>query len=104
MRMRAVSLMVAGCVAMSAGAAQAAEYVYGSWVGPKNPVLAKGIVPYFQAVEKDTGGSLTWKILAGGQLFGPGHPGGHSWPDRGCRGAGHSGVHAQGTARGERRI
>src|SRR3972149_6422653 len=71
MRMRVISLMAASCVAAAVSAtAQAAEYVYGSWVGPNNPVLAKGIVPYFQAVENDTGGSLKWRILAGGQLFG----------------------------------
>lgn len=71
MRKRVISLMAAGCVAVSVSATgHAAEYVYGSWVGPNNPVLAKGIVPYFEAVEKDTGGSLKWKILAGGQLFG----------------------------------
>jgi len=71
MRTRLISLTVAACLAAAVTATvQAEEYVYGSWVGPNNPVLAKGIVPYFQAVEKDTGGSLKWKILAGGQLFG----------------------------------
>lgn len=71
MRNRVISLLAAGCVAGSFGAAsQAAEYVYGSWSGPSNPVLAKGVVPYFAAVEKDTGGSMKWKVLAGGQLFG----------------------------------
>ena len=71
MRARVISLMAAGCVAASVGTpAQAAEYVYGSWSGPNNPVLAKGVVPYFEQIDKDTGGSMKWKVLAGGQLFG----------------------------------
>ncbi|MGI9380878.1 MAG: C4-dicarboxylate TRAP transporter substrate-binding protein [Methyloligellaceae bacterium] len=48
----------------------AAEYIYGSWNGPKNAVIKDGVVPYLQAVEKETGGSLKWKVIAGGQLFG----------------------------------
>ena len=71
MRMRAIGMMAAGCTAATLSlAVHSAEYVFGSWVGPNNPVLAKGIVPYFAALEKDTGGSLKWKVLAGGQLFG----------------------------------
>jgi len=51
-------------------AAPAKEYVYGSWNGPKNVVLTKGVAPYLKAVEKETAGSMTWKLIAGAQLFG----------------------------------
>ena len=43
MRTRVISLLAAGCTALWAGAtAHAAEYVYGSWVGPNNAVLEIG--------------------------------------------------------------
>ena len=48
----------------------AKEYIYGSWNAPKNVVISEGVAPYLKQVERDTGGSMTWKILAGGQLFG----------------------------------
>lgn len=48
----------------------AKEFIYGSWNSPKNVVLSKGIVPYLKRVEKTSGGSMTWKVLAGAQLFG----------------------------------
>ncbi|UCE31457.1 MAG: C4-dicarboxylate TRAP transporter substrate-binding protein [Burkholderiales bacterium] len=71
MRIRVICLLAAGCVAASvATASSAAEYVYGSWSGPNNAVLTQGVVPYFAALEKDTQGSMQWKVLAGGQLFG----------------------------------
>jgi TRAP-type transport system periplasmic protein len=53
-----------------ASPASAKVYVYGSWNGPKNVVLVQGVAPYLKAVEKDTGGSLKWKLIAGAQLFG----------------------------------
>lgn len=51
-------------------AASADEYVYGSWNGPKNVVLTEGVGPYLEAVEKETGGAMKWKLIAGAQLFG----------------------------------
>ncbi len=47
-----------------------AEYIYGSWNGPKNAVIKDGVKPYLDAVTKETGGTIKWKIIAGGQLFG----------------------------------
>ena len=61
----ALTLAAAGSSAVGA-----AEYIYGSWNGPKNAVIKDGVVPYLQAVEKEAGGSLKWKVIAGGQLFG----------------------------------
>ena len=60
----------AAALAMAGQPASAAEYVYGSWNSPKNVVLTQGVGPYLAAVTKETGGSLKWKTLAGGQLFG----------------------------------
>ena len=57
-------------LAFAAQPASAAEYVYGSWNGPKNVVLTEGVAPYLKAVTEETGGSLKWKLLAGAQLFG----------------------------------
>lgn len=62
--------VLAAAVSISASAGAAKDYVYGSWNSPKNVVLVHGVVPYLKAIEKETGGSLKWKILAGGQLFG----------------------------------
>ena len=46
----------------------AAEFVYGSWVAAKHGVNTAGLEPFFKAVEKDTGGAVKWRLLAGGQL------------------------------------
>lgn len=67
---RILLMPFAAAMAFAAQPAAAAEYVYGSWNGPKNVVLTEGVGPYLEAVTKETGGSLTWKVLAGGQLFG----------------------------------
>ncbi|MDE0059217.1 MAG: C4-dicarboxylate TRAP transporter substrate-binding protein [Defluviicoccus sp.] len=61
---------VAVALAFAGQPASAAEYVYGSWNSPKNVVLTEGVAPYLEAVTKETGGSLKWKLLAGAQLFG----------------------------------
>lgn len=68
-RLSLVSFLAA-VVCLSVSGASAKEYIYASWNAPKNAVLVYGIVPYLKEVEKATGGSLTWKVLAGGQLFG----------------------------------
>ena len=57
-------------LSLATTAVAAKEYVYGSWNGPKNVVLVEGVAPYLKAVEKETGGSMQWKLIAGAQLFG----------------------------------
>jgi len=47
---------------------QAKDFVYGAWVAAKHGVNQAGLLPYFKAVEKDTGGAVKWRLLAGGQL------------------------------------
>lgn len=68
-RLSLVSFLVA-VICLPASGVSAKEYIYASWNAPKNVVLAYGVVPYLKEVEKATGGSLKWKVLAGGQLFG----------------------------------
>ena len=46
----------------------AKEFVYGAWVSARHGVNVAGLQPYFAAVAKDTGGAVTWKLLAGGQI------------------------------------
>ena len=60
----------AAALVFAAQPASAAEYVYGSWVSPKNVVLSHGVAPYLEAVTAETGGAVKWKLLTGGQLFG----------------------------------
>lgn len=57
-------------LSLAASSASAKDLVYGSWNGPKNVVLTEGVVPYLKAVEKTSKGSMKWKVVAGGQLFG----------------------------------
>ena len=59
----------AAALAIAAQPASADEYVYGSWIGPKNVVLSQGVAPYLEAVTAETGGALKWKLLSDGQLF-----------------------------------
>lgn len=49
--------------------AGAKELIYGSWVSPKHPVMAGSLPILFKGVAKDTGGAITWKMVAGGQLM-----------------------------------
>ncbi len=52
----------------SAQAAEKREYIYGSWVSPKHGVMKDALPHLFKGVEKDTGGAIKWKMVAGGQL------------------------------------
>ena len=48
--------------------ALAKDLVYGAWIAAKHGVNQEGLLPYFKAVEKDTGGAVKWRLLAGGQM------------------------------------
>lgn len=70
-------IAVAGLAATSllAGAAQAKELIYGSWLGVNNLTNTKGLTPYFDLVKDATGGEIAWKMVGGAQLSnGPGTP------------------------------
>jgi len=64
--MTAALIGVAMAVAVSA--AEARDLVYGAWVSPKHGILVHALPPFFDAVEKQTGGAVKWKLVAGGQL------------------------------------
>ncbi len=55
--------------ALAAQSAEARELIYGSWVSPKHPVMSGSLPHMFRGVTKDTGGEITWKMVAGGQLM-----------------------------------
>ncbi len=61
-------LILALLTAAPTSSSIAAEYVYGAWVGPKHGVLVHAFPGFFEDVKKDTNGSVTWKMIAGGQL------------------------------------
>ncbi|MGE0415515.1 MAG: C4-dicarboxylate TRAP transporter substrate-binding protein [Acetobacteraceae bacterium] len=58
-----------GC-SMLAGASEARELIYASAIPAKHPTHVYGLDPYFEAVTKATGGSLTFKTYPGGTLAG----------------------------------
>ena len=64
----AVGLAVAG-IALT-GPVSAKEFVYGSWVSPKHGTNTAGLMPFFKELEKESGGAIKWKLLAGGQVVG----------------------------------
>ncbi|WP_422000617.1 C4-dicarboxylate TRAP transporter substrate-binding protein [Reyranella sp.] len=62
-----LSVMVSG---LAAGSAGARELIYVSNIPAKHPTHAIGLDPYFEAVTKATGGSLTFKSYPGGTVAG----------------------------------
>ena len=75
-RMRAlvsgiVSLLAGTILTLSAGAASAAELVYGSWPPAAEYLNRVALPKAFAGIAKDTGGAITWKLVPGGQLADP---------------------------------
>lgn len=64
----ATATAVAGSLLLISGA-QSRELVYGSWAGPKHSINMQALPPYFDAIKKASGGAITWKLIAGGQLM-----------------------------------
>ena len=64
------SYLIAACAAtaLMVSGADARELVYGSWVSPKHGINVNALPPLFKGVAKDTNGSITWKLVAGGAL------------------------------------
>ncbi len=60
----------AGMVLATAGPAMAKELIFGSFLPPRHNVNVLGLAPVLKAIEKETGGSIKWKLLTAGQLFG----------------------------------
>lgn len=67
MSSRVTVALCAAALALAAQAAAAKELVFGSWVSPQHGVN-KSLEQFFKDVEAETKGSLTWKMLAGGQM------------------------------------
>ena len=42
--------------------APAKDLVYGAWIAAKHGVNQEGLLPYFKAVKKDTGGAVNWRL------------------------------------------
>ncbi len=55
--------------AVSTPPAQAADYVYGTYLPPKHSAV-RTLPPGFAALKKESKGALNWKVVSGGQLFG----------------------------------
>ena len=68
MRQKLPIIAAALAVAISATTADARELIYGSWVSPKHLVMSIALPHLFKGMAKDTGGAITWKMVAGGQL------------------------------------
>ncbi|MCC6718066.1 MAG: C4-dicarboxylate TRAP transporter substrate-binding protein [Acetobacteraceae bacterium] len=67
---RLVAAAVVIGLASAAASASARELIYVSNIPAKHPTHAIGLDPYFDAVTKATGGSLTFKTFPGGTLAG----------------------------------
>jgi TRAP-type C4-dicarboxylate transport system substrate-binding protein len=63
-----VALVALTAAAAAAHAAAAKDLVYGTHLSPKHGIMVDAIVPMLEAIEKDTGGSVKWRIAAGGQV------------------------------------
>jgi TRAP-type C4-dicarboxylate transport system substrate-binding protein len=67
-KIRLIFAVMVAVLLVAAQSASAKDFVYGSWVSAKHGVNTAGLAPYFKAVERDTGGAVKWRILAGGQM------------------------------------
>src|SRR5882757_4213976 len=65
---RLVLLAAAAIALLQVGPAPAADLVYGSWT-PAQEYQNRVVMPeLFRNIEKDTGGAVKWKLIAGGQI------------------------------------
>lgn len=65
---KAALVLVALATALCALPAAARDLIYGSWVSPKHGLNVYALPPFMDAVRKDTGGAVSWKLVAGGTL------------------------------------
>jgi len=64
------AVCAAAMVLVTAGPTLAKELIFGSFLPPRHNVNVLGLDPILKAIEKETGGSIKWKLLTAGQLFG----------------------------------
>ena len=65
--MTTAALALAG--AISTPPAKAADFVYGTYLPPKHSAV-RTLPTVFAKLKKESKGSLSWKVVSGGQLFG----------------------------------
>lgn len=63
-------IVAAAAIAMSSAAADARMLTYGSYLSARHATNVTSVGPWIEAVEKDTGGSLTVTLAADGTLVG----------------------------------
>ena len=68
MRRHLAITLGAAIIALAPQAVTAKEFVYGSFIGEKGAENRLGMATYIKDVERDTNGSVTWKVLPGGQI------------------------------------
>lgn len=62
------SILGAGALALLATAAAAQDPIYGSWPPASDYLNTDALPEAFRQIEAETGGSLKWELIAGGQL------------------------------------
>jgi len=64
----ALALAASTITLLSGRPSSAAELVYGSWTPAQEYQNRVAMPELFKNVEKDTGGAIKWKLIAGGQI------------------------------------
>src|SRR5262249_2285375 len=67
-RLMALALAASTITLLSGRPSSAAELVYGSWTPAQEYQNRVAMPELFKNVEKDTGGAIKWKLIAGGQI------------------------------------
>src|SRR5262249_53130484 len=67
-RLIALALAASTIILLSGRPSSAAELVYGSWTPAQEYQNRVAMPELFRNVEKDTGGAIKWKLIAGGQI------------------------------------
>ena len=67
-RLIAIALTASAIVLLYGRPSSAAELVYGSWTPAQEYQNRVAMPELFRNIEKDTGGAIKWKLIAGGQI------------------------------------
>src|SRR4029450_12820150 len=65
---RLPALTASAIVLLSGRPSSAAELIYGSWTPAQEYQNRVAMPELFRNIEKDTGGAIKWKLIAGGQI------------------------------------
>jgi TRAP-type transport system periplasmic protein len=69
MKIRSSVLAALAATLFAAAPAHAKDLIYGSGIPEKNPLMSKASRPFLAEVNKQSGGSMNWKMLAGAQMI-----------------------------------